>query len=172
MSEQEYLTFTKRNPTQSERDNADRNLDLELVLVDGTVYPQKGRFFVADRQVDQKTGAIRMAGLFPNQGNTLRPGQYGRVRAATSVREGALLVPQRAVTELQGSYRVAVVGKDNKVSIRPVKVGERVQSNWIIEDGLKPGESVIAEGTQRVKEGAEVRPKPFTSRGAEVAARQ
>jgi membrane fusion protein (multidrug efflux system) len=139
-------------------------------MVDGSIYPQKGTFFVADRQVDQKTGAIRMAGLFPNQGNTLRPGQYGRVRAATSIREGALLVPQRAVTELQGSYRVAVVGSDNKVSLRPVKVGERVETVWIIEDGLQPGESVIAEGTQRVQEGATVRPKAFTT-PSETAAR-
>jgi membrane fusion protein (multidrug efflux system) len=169
MSEQEYLKFTNRNPTQRERDAADKKLELELVLVDGTTYPQKGTFFVADRQVDQKTGAIRMAGLFPNQGNTLRPGQYGRVRAATNTREGALLVPQRAVTELQGSYRVAVVGSDNKVSLRAVKVGDRVENMWIIEDGLKPGESVIAEGTQRVKDGAAVRPKPYT-RSAETAA--
>jgi RND family efflux transporter MFP subunit len=170
MGEQEYLKFTNRNPTQRERDAADKKLELELVLVDGTTYPQKGTFFVADRQVDQKTGAIRMAGLFPNQGNTLRPGQYGRVRAATSTREGALLVPQRAVTELQGSYRVAVVDSNNKVSLRAVKVGERVENMWIIEDGLNPGESVIAEGTQRVKDGAAVRPKPYT-KSAETAAR-
>jgi membrane fusion protein (multidrug efflux system) len=170
MGEQEYLKFTSRNPTQRERDAADKKLELELVLADGTTYPQKGTFFVADRQVDQKTGAIRMAGLFPNQGNTLRPGQYGRVRAATSTREGALLVPQRAVTELQGSYRVAVVDSNNKVSLRAVKVGERVENMWIIEDGLNPGESVIAEGTQRVKDGAAVRPKPYT-KSAETAAR-
>jgi RND family efflux transporter MFP subunit len=171
MGEQEYLNFIKRNPTQGERDQANKELDLELVLADGTTYPEKGRFFIADRQVDQKTGAIKMAGLFPNQGNTLRPGQYGRVRAATSIREQALLVPQRAVSELQGSYRIAVVGSDNKVSIRPVKVGNRVGTEWIIEDGLKPGESVVAEGTQRVKDGAVVRPKPFSS-PSEIAARQ
>ncbi len=170
MGEQEYLNFTKRNPTQGERDAADKKLELELVMVDGTTYPQKGTFFVADRQIDQKTGSIRMAGLFPNQGNTLRPGQYGRVRAATSTREGALLVPQRAVTELQGSYRVAIVSSDNKVNLRPVKVGERVDQMWVIEDGLKPGESVIAEGTQKVKEGVVVRPKPYT-KPSETAAR-
>jgi RND family efflux transporter MFP subunit len=170
MSEQEYLEYTKRNPTQGERDAADKKLELELVLVDGSSYPQKGKFFVADRQIDQKTGAIRMAGLFPNQGNTLRPGQYGRVRAATSTRDGALLVPQRAVTELQGSYRVAVVDRDNKVSLRTVKVGERIGKMWIIDDGLNPGESVIAEGTQKVKEGATVKPKPFME-PSETAAR-
>jgi membrane fusion protein (multidrug efflux system) len=160
-AEQEYLNFTRLNPTQSERDAAGRRLELELVLVDGTTYPQKGRFFVADRQVDQRTGAIRVAGIFPNPGDILRPGQYGRVRAVTSMREGALLVPQRAVTELQGSYQVAVVGGDNKVSIRSVKVGNRSGSMWIIEEGLNPGERVVAEGTQKVGQDVIVNPKPF-----------
>ncbi len=130
-------------------------------MADATTYPHKGRFFVADRQVDQKTGAIRLAGIFPNPGNTLRPGQYGRVRAVTSTKGAALLIPQRAVSELQGGYRVAVVGGDNKVSIRPVKVGARVGSMWIIEDGLKPGEKVVAEGTQKVGPDALVNPIPF-----------
>src|SRR6202043_1801743 len=111
----------------------------------------KGSFFFADRQVDQKTGAIRAAGIFPNPGNILRPGQYGRVRAVTSTKDEALLVPQRAVTELQGSYQVAVVGRDNKIEIRTVKVGERVGSMWIVVDGLKQGETVVAEGTQKLR---------------------
>lgn len=162
-TEQEYLNFTRTNPTQSQRDAAGRKLELELVLVDGSVYPRKGKFFVADRQVDQKTGAIRLAGVFPNPGNTLRPGQYGRVRAITSMKYGALLIPQRAVSELQGSYRVAVVGSDNKVNIRQVKVGNRVDSMWIIEEGLKAGETVIAEGTQKVRPDMIVNPKPFVS---------
>ncbi len=162
-TEQDYLNFTRINPTQSQRDAASSRLQLELILVDGTTYPQKGRFFVADRQVDQQTGAIRVAGLFPNPGNTLRPGQYGRVRAVTSIREDALLVPQRAVTELQGSYRVAVVGSDNKVSIRPVKVGNRVGAMWIIEKGLNPSERVVADGTQNVRPDGIVDPKPFDS---------
>jgi RND family efflux transporter MFP subunit len=161
LSEQEYLAFTKRNPTQGEQDAANRLLELELVLADGTTYPERGRFFLADRQVDPKTGAIRMAGIFPNSANMLRPGQYGRVRAVTSTREGALLVPQRAVTELQGSYQVAVVGDDKKVSIRTVKVGERVGSMWIIAEGLQSGENVIAEGTQKVKQGVTVNPIPY-----------
>ena len=161
LSEQEYLSNSRRNPTPSERDAANKELELELVLADGTTYPQKGKFFVADRQVDQKTGAIRLAGLFPNPGNTLRPGQYGRVRAVTSTRKGALLIPQRAVTELQGSYRVAVVGAYNKVSIRPVKVGDRVGSLWVIENGLQPGERIVAEGTQKVRPDVVVNPKPF-----------
>jgi membrane fusion protein (multidrug efflux system) len=137
-------------------------LELELILADGTVYPQKGQFYIADRQVDPKTGAIRLAGVFPNPGNTLRPGQYGRVRAATRTEEGALLVPQRAVTELQGGYRVAVVGNDNKVSIRPVTLGPTSGQMWIIQSGLNPGEKVIAEGTQKVTPGMTVKPKPFT----------
>ena len=161
LSEQEYLNHTRRNPTQGARDAASKKLELELVLADGTTYPQKGRFFVADRQVDQKTGAIRLAGVFPNPGNTLRPGQYGRVRAVTSTKVGALLVPQRSVSELQGGYRVAVVGSDNKVSVRPVKVGDRIGRMWIIEEGLKPGERVIAEGTQKVGPDAIVNPIPF-----------
>lgn len=162
-TEQEYLNFTRTNPTQSQRDAAGRRLELELILVDGTIYPQKGRFYVADRQVDQKTGAIRLAGIFPNKGNTLRPGQYGRVRAVTSMKPDALLIPQRAVSELQGSYRVAVVGGDNKVSIRSVKVGNRVDSMWIIEEGLQVGERVVAEGIQKVRPDMIVNPKPFVS---------
>src|SRR6266508_3169113 len=162
-TEREYLNFTRTNPTQSQRDAASSRLELELVLVDGTTYPRKGRFFVADRQIDQRTGAIRVAGIFPNPGDILRPGQYAKVRTVTSMREGALLVPQRAVAELQGSYRVAVVGGDAKVSIRAVKVGDRVGPMWIIEEGLKPGERVVAEGAQKVRPDVVVNPKPFVA---------
>jgi len=161
LSEQEYLGFIDRNPTQSQRDAAARKLELELVLSDGTTYPQKGKFFVADREVNQKTGTIRLAGIFPNSSNTLRPGQYGRVRAVTSLREGALLIPQRAVNELQGSYQVGVVNAENKVDVRTVKVGERIGALWIIEEGLKAGETVVAEGMQRVRPGAPVNPKQW-----------
>src|SRR5215510_13048777 len=161
LSEQEYLAYTRRYSIQKKWGAGANGLELELVLADGSTFPQKGKFFVADRQVDQKTGSIRLAGTFPNPGNTLRPGQYARVRAITSMKESALLVPQRAVTELQGSYRVAVVGNDNKVNIRPVKVGPRVGSMWVIEDGLKPGERVVAEGTQKVRAEATVNPIPF-----------
>jgi len=166
LSEQEYLGFTRQNTGQNNSQNkwdaTEKNLRLELILSDGSTYPQPGRFFVADRQVDQKTGSIRMAGLFPNPGNMLRPGQYGRVRAITGVRKAAMLVPQRAVTELQGGFRVAVVDAHNKVSIRTVKVGERVDSLWVIEEGLKPGEQVVAEGTQKVGPDALVSPKPYS----------
>jgi membrane fusion protein (multidrug efflux system) len=165
LSEQEYLSFVKRNPTQSERDAANNKLHLDLILADGTTYPHEGKFFVADREVDQKTGAIRLGGIFPNPGNVLRPGQYGKVRAVTSIKTGAMIVPQRAVTELQGRYQVAVVDSNNKADIRPVKVGERVGSMLIIEDGLKPGEIVVVEGAQRVRPGVVVSSKPFVMAG-------
>jgi len=162
-SEQEYLRWVRDNPNEEKRQARERQIVLELVLSDGTVYPRKGKFFVADREVSVQTGAIRLAGLFPNPGNILRPGQYGRVRAVTATRKSALLVPQRAVTELQGRYQVAVVGSDNKVGIRQVKVGERSDSMWIIEEGLSPGERVVAEGTQKVRPDVVVNPKPFVA---------
>jgi membrane fusion protein (multidrug efflux system) len=162
VSEQEYLDYAKRYPTQAERDAAAKQLELELVLADGTTYPHKGRFFIADRQVDPKTGAIRLAGVFPNSENTLRPGQYGRVRAATSTQDGALLVPQRAVSQLQGMYRVAVVGRDNKVVMKTITPGPTVGQMWIIQTGLKPGETVMVDGAQKVTTGATVEPRPFT----------
>ena len=164
-TEQEYLRYMRANPIESERDARLRELELELLLADGTVYPRKGQFYVADRQVNVQTGAIRLAGLFPNPGNVLRPGQYGRVRAVTDTRRNVVLVPQRAVTELQGRYQVAVVGDGNKVSIRPVTVGERSGSQWIIEDGLKPGEQIVAEGIQQIRPDLVVNPKPFVAPG-------
>jgi RND family efflux transporter MFP subunit len=161
VSERGYLDYVKENPDAEKRAAEEKQLALELVLADGSVYPNKGSFSFADRQVDVKTGTLRLQGLFPNPGNILRPGQFARVRAVTKTRRGALLIPQRAVTELQGSYQVAVVSKDNKVSIRPVKVAERVGTEWIIDTGLKPGERVVAEGIQRVKAGMTVNPKPL-----------
>src|SRR5229473_285364 len=161
LNEREYLNFTKRNLINAQRGASVAQLELELILSDGTSYPEKGSFFFADRQVDPKTGAIRMAGIFPNPGNVLRPGQYGRVRAVTATKPDALLVPQRAVSELQGSYQVAIIGADNKIEMRTVKVSERSGSQWIIEDGLKAGETVVVEGTQKIKPGAVVNPKPY-----------
>jgi membrane fusion protein (multidrug efflux system) len=134
---------------------------LELVLGGEKLYPHKGQFHLVDRQVDQKTGTIRVAALFPNPNNLLRPGQFARVRAVTKTREQAILIPQRAVTEMQGSYQVAVVTPENKVDIRPIKVGPRSGSFWIIDHGLKPGERVVVEGLQKVKAGMTVDPKPF-----------
>ena len=162
-SEQAYLRYLRAHPSPTERQTLREQLDLELVLADGNVYPRRGRILFVDREVDPKIGAIRLAGVFPNPANELRPGQYGRVRAVTDTRKGALLVPQRAVIELQGGYQVAVVGGGNKISIRSVKVGDRSGSMWIIEDGLKPGETVVAEGLQRVRPNAVVNPRPFVS---------
>ena len=156
-SEQQYLAFVQRNPTLASREKAERELVLELLLSDGTTYPRKGKFFAADRHVDAQTGAIRLAGLFPNPDNILRPGQYGRVRFISYIRPAALLVPQKAVTELQGMFQVAVVGSDDKVSIRTVQVGERTGPMWIIEQGVKPGERVVVEGVQKVRDGISVK---------------
>ena len=166
VSEPQYLAWRKRFPTESSRLEADKNLRLELILADGSVYPQQGSFYFADRQVDVGTGAIRIAGLFPNPGNILRPGGYGKVRAVIRLQKEALLVPQRAVNELQGGYQVAVVGPDNKVSIRTVTVGDHAGSDWVISDGLKPGEKVIAEGIQKARPGELVNPKPFSAQQA------
>lgn len=163
VSEQEYLAFTRQFPSQASRDADRSRLQLELILADGTVYPQKGRYYVADRQASQSTGAFRLAALFPNPGNTLRPGQYGRVRAETATRKNALLVPQRAVSELQGTYQVAVVDPQNKVVIRTVKTGERSGTMWIIENGVQAGERVVVEGVQKAAPGTLVDPKPFAA---------
>jgi len=163
VSEPQYLGWRKRFPTESSRLEADKNLRLELILADGSVYPHTGTFYFADRQVDVGTGAIRIAGLFPNPANILRPGGYGKVRAVIRLQQNALVVPQRAVSELQGGYQVAVVGPDNKVIIKTVTVGDRVGNDWVIPDGLKPGEKVIAEGIQKVRPGAQVNPKPFSA---------
>ena len=155
MSEQEYLRDAQigRGPAQQ--------VPLGMILSDGSLYPLPGRFIFADRQVDMRTGTIKVAALFPNPGNVIRPGQYARIRTRAQVKKGALLVPQRAVTELQGSYQVAVVGTDNRVVIRMVKVAERVDNLWVIDEGLKPGERVVAEGVQKVKPGMVVNPRPF-----------
>jgi membrane fusion protein (multidrug efflux system) len=164
VSEQEYLSFTRRFPTgEQRRDELDQR-QFELILADGIPYSRPGRFSFADRQVDVRTGAIRLAALFPNPGYSLRPGEYGRVRTATTIQKGAVLVPQRAVTELQGTRMIAVVDGGNKVGIRPVSVGETVGTDWIVTEGLRAGERVIAEGIQKVRQGMIVNPKPFATR--------
>jgi membrane fusion protein, multidrug efflux system len=155
MSEQEYLKYLVNGRNQA------RQLPLELILADDRLHPHRGTFAFAARSVDVKTGTIKVAALFKNPGNVLRPGQFARVRARTLVKKGALLVPQRAVTELQGKYQVAVVGSDNKVAIRLVNVGERFENFWLLEEGLKSGERVIVEGLQKVKPGMVVSTKPF-----------
>ncbi len=158
-SEPEYLAFARGSPAVASLTARESRIPLELILADGKTFSHKGSIEFANRQVDQNTGTIRIAGLFPNPGNVLRPGGYGQVRALTRIQTGALLVPQRAVTEVQGTYQVAVVDKDNKVSIRTVKVGQREGPMWIVTDGLKRGERVVAEGVQKVAPGVRVNPK-------------
>lgn len=159
ISEQEYMHYAERINSHNQQAVPSDAPPFELILADGSVYPHKGTLLLTDRQVDVTTGTIRIVCAFPNPKNILRPGQFGRVRAAGDVRRGALLVPQRAVSELQGSYQVAVVANDNKVSIRPVKAGERVGTMWILESGVRPGELVIVEGLQKVRDGSTVRIK-------------
>ena len=152
VSEQEYLSLTRGDATMN-------HLQLELILSDGSVHPYKGRFSFADRQVNSSTGSIQITGLFPNPGNKLRPGLYGRVRASIGMRTGALLVPQKAVNEMQGAYSVAVVDPNNTIRFSVVKVGDRIGSDWIVEDGLKPGERVVTDGLFKIRPGAPVNPK-------------
>ncbi len=154
VGEQEYLIATGKGR------NGFKDNPLEMILSDGSVYPHKGKFTLADRQVDVKTGTIRVAAIFKNPGNNLRPGQFAKIRARIKIKN-ALLVPQRAVMELQGSYRIAVVDANNKVEIRPVKVAERVDDMWVIDEGLKAGERVVAEGVQKVRDGVTVNPTPY-----------
>ena len=158
ISEQEYLRIADKISGTVNLFSSTTLVPLELILSNGNTYSQKGTIIFADRQVDPATGTIRIVGAFPNPGNILRPGQFGRVRAVTDFHTGALLVPQRAVMELQGNYQVAVVGQDNKVTIRKVKVADRVGSMWVIADGLNPGERVVTEGIQKVGDGATVNP--------------
>jgi membrane fusion protein (multidrug efflux system) len=162
ISEQEYLRFTSNLlKTQTSGSDLLRNSGsrvLDLILADGSVYPQKGRVIFTDRQVDPQTGTIRVFGAFPNPGNILRPGQFGRIRALVGLRQGAVLVPQRCVTELQGTYEVAVVAAQNIIAIRKVKVGDRVGSSWVINEGLAAGEVVVSDGTSKVRDGMAVKP--------------
>lgn len=164
VSEQEYFEAADKiqQGYKDRKEGKEYSLALlELVLGGEKVYPHKGQFHLVDRQVDTKTGTIRVAALFPNPNNLLRPGQFAKVRVVTKTKENAILVPQRAVTEMQGSYQVAVVTPENKIDIRPVKVGQRSGGLWIIDQGLKAGERVVVEGLQKVKVGMTVDPKPF-----------
>jgi len=163
ISEQQYMLTQTAGKRSAGKDFATKDswqgVKLKLALSDGSTYPHEGSFLLADRQVDANTGTIRVVGSFPNPNNLLRPGQFGRVIAEMGTQKSALLVPQRAVTELQGNFQLAVVGSDNKVSIRPVKVGPTVGKMLIIQDGVKPQERVVVEGLQKVKDGAVVTPR-------------
>jgi RND family efflux transporter MFP subunit len=156
VGEQAYLALQRRFASSDPG-----RWKLQLILADGTAYPRDGQFYFADRAVDQNTGSIQLAGLFPNPGNILRPGQYGKVRAVIRMQKNALLIPQPAVTELQGSYQVDVVGSDDRIAIRSINVGEQVGAMWVVLDGLKAGERVVVEGQQNLRPGMRVEAMPF-----------
>jgi RND family efflux transporter MFP subunit len=162
ISGEEYLRIAdKIHPETVNLLSSKAPIPLQLILSNGSTYARSGSILFADRQVDQQTGTIRIAGAFPNPGNILRPGQYAKVRAVTEVLKGALLVPQRAVTQVQGAAQVAVVGADNKIAIRAVQTGELVDTMWVITSGLIAGDRIVAEGIQKVKDGSTVTPTPF-----------
>jgi RND family efflux transporter MFP subunit len=162
VSEQRFSEYSRRYADPQQLIAHEKELRFELILADGSVYPHTGELFAKDNQVDVRTGSLRIAALFPNPGNILRPGQFARIRVLSETRPGALLVPQRAVSELQGANQVAVVGPENKVHIQPVKMGRRIDHEWIVEEGLKAGDKIIVEGIQKAREGAVVNPKPWT----------
>jgi RND family efflux transporter MFP subunit len=162
VSEQEYLVMAERiNKGGASEQPWDPRLGLQLILSDGRVYPKLGTFIAADREVDPKTGTLRLSAAFSNPGNILRPGQYGRVRASTHVLIDACLIPQRAVSELQGGFRARVVGPDNRISTRNITVGDRVGHMWVVASGLRPGERVAVQGDQLVRDGGVVTPTRF-----------
>jgi len=164
-----FTDFISRHPDPDERQRYIDTLEFDLILGDGKVYPQKGKFYALDRNLDPKTGSIRYEVTFPNTGNNLRPGQFGKVRFVADMKKGALVVPQEAVNELQGNFQVAVVDQDNKVSIRPVKMGERIGALWEVTEGVKPGDKVVVQGLQKAREGSSVAVKEWTLPANQVA---
>jgi RND family efflux transporter MFP subunit len=157
-----FTDFVTRHPDPAERAEYVKTLQFELILGNGSVFQQKGKFYALDRNLDPKTGSIRYEVTFPNPGNILRPGQFGKVRFVADLKKGAMVIPQEAVNELQGSYQVAVVDQNNNVSIRPVKMGERIGAMWEVTEGLKPGDRVVVQGLQKAREGSTVTAKDWT----------
>ena len=164
VTEADYLKVIKRDPSRGGAEP--RAGGIELTLADGTVYAQQGTITTVERAVNAATGTLTVQVSFPNPDTVVRPGQYGRARILLDMKKNALLVPQRAVQELQSLRSVAVVGSDNKVAFRNVKVGPRVDTLWVIEDGLKPGDQVVAEGLQALRDGITVRTKPLEQSAA------
>jgi len=165
ISEQEYLGLSGRVKAGGKADllRSGNSIALQLTLGNGNIYPYKGQIVFVDRQVNPQTGTIQIAGSFPNPQNLLRPGQFGRIKAETEVRHDALLIPQRAVNELQGSYQVAVVDSNNTVQIRNVALGPQLGSDLIITSGINPNERVVTEGVSKLKDGLRVSPQPATA---------
>jgi RND family efflux transporter MFP subunit len=161
VTEQAYINFAKLFAKESDRSVRLKQLEIQLILADGTVYPSIGSIYAPDRQIGPTTGALRLEALFPNPDYALRPGQFVRMRVKFDVKHGALLVPQRAVSELQGAFQVAVVDGDKKVHILPVHVGERSGNSWVIESGLEPGQTIVVEGLQKIREGMTVNTTNF-----------
>jgi membrane fusion protein (multidrug efflux system) len=157
-----FTDFVSRHPDPKERNEYVKSLQFELILGNGEVYPQKGKFYALDRSLDVKTGSIRYYVTFPNPGDVLRPGEFGNVRFVADMKKGAMVIPQEAVTELQGNYQVAIVDENNKVSIRPVNMGERIGAMWEVTEGLKPGDKVVVQGIQKAREGSTVTVKEWT----------
>jgi RND family efflux transporter MFP subunit len=162
ISEQEYMSLADKIKTGvpgSDLLRVKNPVPLQLTLANGTIYQHSGRILFADRSVDPRTGTIRIVGAFANPGNILRPGQFGRITALTSLQQNALVVPQRAVSELQGRYQIAVVGPDNRIGIRTVQVGDKVGEMWVIQSGIQPGDRVVSEGSSKVRDGEKVTPQ-------------
>ena len=157
-----FTDFVSRHPDPNERAAYLKALQFDLILGNGEMYPQKGTFYALDRSLDPRTGSIRYEVTFPNPGNILRPGQFGKVRFVADTKKGAMVIPQEAVNDLQGSDQVAVVGKDNRVSIRPVTMGERIGAMWEVKKGLEAGDRVVVQGIQKAREGALVTVKDWT----------
>jgi len=162
VGESAFTDFFSRYPDTTQREALLKRIDFDLILGDGKVYPRKGKFYALDRNLDPKTGSIHYYVTFPNPDAMLRPGQFGKVRFVPDSVQNALVVPQEAVTELQGNFQVAVVDQNNKVNMRPVKTGERIGTMWQITDGLKPGDKVVVEGVQKAREGSTVTVKEWT----------
>ena len=171
ISEQSYLAFYHQFTNAAERAAHQEEMQLQLILSDGSIYPAPGKWFFTSRQIDVNTGTLQVAGLFPNPDYVLRPGQYALVRAKTETRHGAILLPQRAVTELQGSYQVAIVDSQDKAHLKTVQVGQQIGHGWLIESGLEANDRVVIEGMQRVKEGTVVDPQPYNAGTTNNAAR-
>jgi membrane fusion protein (multidrug efflux system) len=168
VGEQSFTEFLTDHPDADEREHYLQGLQFDLLLADGKLYSDKGKFYAEDRNLDTKTGSIRMEFTFPNPGNRLRPGQFGKVRAVVKVAKGALVIPEQAVTEIQGNRLVAVVDSENKIAMRPVKLGERSGGMWQVIEGVKPGEKVVVQGLLKVRPGSPVTVKEWTPPAEEV----